>query len=83
MALNPPPVYPDKMEYKFIADGRWMTNDAEPIEIDHGFINNVYTALHKPVLPYSEPSTAWPSYQTWSTNPSSTTQRRMLPPCDS
>jgi hypothetical protein len=41
----------DKIAYKFIVDGRWMTNDAEPTEIDHGFINNVYTAPQKPPLP--------------------------------
>ena len=54
------------MAYKFIVDGRWMTNDAEPTEVDHGFINNVYTAPPKPVLPepepQAEPSTAPPSY---------------------
>ena len=55
-----------KMAYKFIVDGRWMTNDAEPKEVDHGFINNVYIAPPKPVLPepelQAEPSTAPPSY---------------------
>ena len=50
------------MAYKFIVDGRWMTNDAEPTEVDHGFINNVYTAPAKPALPKPEPSTAPPSY---------------------
>jgi hypothetical protein len=32
---------------------RWslVTNDAEPTEVDHGFINNVYTTLPKSVLP--------------------------------
>jgi len=39
-----------------------MTNDAEPTEVDHGFVNNVYTAPPKPVLPEPEPSTAPPSY---------------------
>ncbi|KAF8263858.1 hypothetical protein EI94DRAFT_1500667, partial [Lactarius quietus] len=46
-----PPVFVpwrEKMAYKFIVDGRWMTNDAEPTEVDHGFINNVYTAPPKP-----------------------------------
>ncbi|KAI0278555.1 hypothetical protein BGY98DRAFT_879514, partial [Russula aff. rugulosa BPL654] len=38
----------DKIAYKFIVDGRWMTNDTEPTEIDHGFVNNVYTAPSKP-----------------------------------
>jgi hypothetical protein len=38
----------DKIAYKFIVDGRWMTNDREPTEIDHGFVNNVYTAPPKP-----------------------------------
>ena len=60
-----------KMAYKFIVDGRWMTNNAEPTEVDHGFINNIYTAPPKPptptpapVLPEPgpEPSTAPPSY---------------------
>ena len=60
-----PPVYipwRDKIAYKFIVDGRWMTNDAEPTEVDHGFVNNVYTAPPKPDLPEREPSTAPPSY---------------------
>jgi hypothetical protein len=64
-----PPVFipwRHKMAYKFIVDGRWMTNDAEPTEVDHGFINNVYTAPPAPpkptVLPEPEPSTAPPSY---------------------
>jgi hypothetical protein len=39
------------MAYKFIVDGRWMTNDAEPIDVDHGFIIDMYTATTKPVLP--------------------------------
>jgi hypothetical protein len=38
----------DKIAYKFIVDGRWMTNGTEPTEIDHGFVNNVYTAPSKP-----------------------------------
>ena len=41
----------DKIAYKFIVDGRWMTNDAEPTEVDHGFVNNVYTAPSKPPIP--------------------------------
>jgi hypothetical protein len=41
----------DKIAYKFIVDGRWMTNDTEPTEIDHGFVNNVYTAPSKPPMP--------------------------------
>ena len=59
-----PPVFipwRSKIAYKFIVDGRWMTNDAEPTEVDHGFVNNVYTAPAKPVLPEPEPS-APPSY---------------------
>jgi hypothetical protein len=28
-----------------------MTNDNEPTEIDHGFVNNVYTAPSKPPMP--------------------------------
>ena len=49
----------DKIAYKFIVDGRWMTNDNEPTEIDHGFVNNVYTAPPKPPMP--EPQVP-PSY---------------------
>lgn len=41
----------DKIAYKFIVDGRWMTNDTEPTEVDHGFVNNVYTAPSKPPMP--------------------------------
>jgi hypothetical protein len=41
----------DKIAYKFIVDGRWMTNDNEPTEVDHGFVNNVYTAPQKPPSP--------------------------------
>ena len=41
----------DKVQYKFIVDGRWMTNDAEPTMIDHGFVNNVYTSPPKPPSP--------------------------------
>lgn len=41
----------DKIAYKFIVDGRWMTNDKEPTEVDHGFVNNVYTAPQKPPSP--------------------------------
>ena len=41
----------EKIAYKFIVDGRWMTNDTEPTEIDHGFVNNVYTAPPKPPMP--------------------------------
>jgi hypothetical protein len=53
----------DKIAYKFIVDGRWMTNDAEPTEIDHGYVNNVYTAPPKPALPESEQAADPPSYQ--------------------
>jgi len=49
----------DKIAYKFIVDGRWVTNDTEPTEIDHGFVNNVYTAPSKP--PMAEPQVP-PSY---------------------
>ncbi|KAH9991498.1 hypothetical protein BJV77DRAFT_922730, partial [Russula vinacea] len=38
----------DTIQYKFIVDGRWMTNDAEPKVVDHGFVNNLYTAPPKP-----------------------------------
>jgi Glycogen recognition site of AMP-activated protein kinase len=54
----------DKIAYKFIVDGRWMTNDGEPTEIDHGFVNNVYTAPPKPAPPEPEHATAPPSYRT-------------------
>ncbi|KAI9433323.1 hypothetical protein H4582DRAFT_1002625 [Lactarius indigo] len=61
-----PPIYVpwrDKFAYKFIVDGRWVTNDAEPTEVaPGGFVNNVYTAPPKPVVPEPEPSTAPPSY---------------------
>jgi hypothetical protein len=49
--------------YKFIVDGRWMTNDTEPTGIDHGFVNNVYTAPPKPPLPEPQPALAPSSYQ--------------------
>jgi hypothetical protein len=52
----------DKIAYKFIVDGRWVTNDTEPTEIDHGFVNNVYTAPPKPPTQEPEPPTAPPSY---------------------
>jgi Glycogen recognition site of AMP-activated protein kinase len=52
----------DKIAYKFIVDGRWMTNDTEPTEIDGSFINNVYTAPPKPALPKPVQLTAPPSY---------------------
>ncbi|KAH8997046.1 hypothetical protein EDB86DRAFT_3076975 [Lactarius hatsudake] len=61
-----PPIYVpwrNKFAYKFVVDGRWVTNDAEPTEVaPGGFVNNVYTAPPKPVLPEPEPSTAPPSY---------------------
>lgn len=41
----------DKICYKFIVDGRWVTNDAEPTESEGGFVNNVYTAPSKPAPP--------------------------------
>jgi hypothetical protein len=53
----------DKIAYKFIVDGRWVTNDAEPTETDHGFVNNVYTAppnptrVNAPPAYHSEPET--------------------------
>jgi hypothetical protein len=52
----------DKIAYKFIVDGRWMTNDTEPTEMDGSFINNVYTAPPKPALPKPGQLTAPPSY---------------------
>ena len=39
------------MVYKSIVDGRWIINNAKTIEVDLDFINDVYTAPHKPVLP--------------------------------
>jgi hypothetical protein len=51
----------DKIAYKFIVDGRWMTNDAEPTEIDHGFVNNVYTAPPKPPMPEPQHTVVPPS----------------------
>ena len=46
----------EKLTYKFVVDGRWTVNDAEPTEYDHsGFINNVYTAPPKPAEPQPEP----------------------------
>jgi len=48
----------EKIAYKFIVDGRWMTKDGDPTEIaPGGFVNNVYTAPPKP-----EVITAPPSY---------------------
>ena len=55
------PVYipwKDKIAYKFIVDGRWLTNDTEPTEVDHGFVNNVYTAPPRPPLPEPQPAIA-------------------------
>jgi hypothetical protein len=40
----------DKVTYKFIIGGCWVTN-AKPIQVDHGFINNVYTAPPKSIPP--------------------------------
>ena len=33
----------DRMAYKFIVDGHWITNDVEPTEVYPGFIIDVYT----------------------------------------
>jgi len=52
----------DKIAYKFIVDGRWMTNNAEPTEVDHGYVNNVYTAPSKPPPQEPKPVPAQPSY---------------------
>ncbi|TFY80060.1 hypothetical protein EWM64_g3952 [Hericium alpestre] len=39
----------DKIAFKFIVDGKWMTSDSAPTEADSsGFINNVYKAPPKP-----------------------------------
>ncbi len=53
----------DKIAYKFIVDGRWMTNDTEPTEVDHGFVNNVYTAPPKPPMPEPQHTAVPPSYR--------------------
>jgi hypothetical protein len=39
-----------------------MTNDNEPTEIDHGFVNNVYTAPSKPPMPEPQHAVVPPSY---------------------
>lgn len=49
--------YGDKIQYKFIVDGMWVTDEAAPSEADGGFVNNVYTAPAKPA-PTLEPTTA-------------------------
>jgi hypothetical protein len=60
-----------------------MTNDAKPTEVNHGFINDVYTAPPKPVLPCSLSlplrGRHVPPNRTWSTSLSPTSQRRMVP----
>jgi hypothetical protein len=38
-----------------------MTNDTEPTEIDHGFVNNVYTAPSKPPMPEPQRAVVPPS----------------------
>ena len=53
----------DKIAYKFIVDGRWLTNDTEPTEVDHGFVNNVYTAPPKPQLLEPQPAIAPSSHR--------------------
>jgi hypothetical protein len=35
-----------------------LTNDTEPTEVDHGFVNNVYTAPPRPPLPEPQPAIA-------------------------
>ena len=76
------------MAYQCIVWGRWMTNDAEPTEVDHGSINNVYTV---PLLPspfYRSLSFFHypPSYHSESEEEhepaeiSSPSQRRIVPP---
>jgi hypothetical protein len=40
----------DKLTYKFIVSGRWVTNP-KPTQVYHGFINNVHTAPPKSVPP--------------------------------
>ncbi|THH13898.1 hypothetical protein EW146_g6373, partial [Bondarzewia mesenterica] len=51
----------NKLTYKFVVDGRWAVNDAEPTEYDHsGFINNVYVAPPKPE-PQPEPEHEYPT----------------------
>ena len=53
----------DKIAYKFIVDGRWMTNDREPTEIDHGFVNNVYTAPPSPPSPAPHLDSTLPTHR--------------------
>ena len=41
-----------KVKYKFIVDGEWRLHDDQPTEVDPGgFVNNIYTAPAKPVIP--------------------------------
>ncbi|KAF8901632.1 immunoglobulin E-set, partial [Gymnopilus junonius] len=38
-----------KIKYKFVVDGRWVTHEDQPTETDPGgFVNNVFTAPTKP-----------------------------------
>ena len=41
----------EETTYKFIVDGRWMTKDVEPTEVDPGFIIDVYATPPMPVPP--------------------------------
>ncbi|EAU84619.1 hypothetical protein CC1G_00138 [Coprinopsis cinerea okayama7 len=44
----------EKVKYKFVVDGRWMTLKGQPTEMDPGgYINNVFTVPQKPCI---EPS---------------------------
>ncbi|KAI0034430.1 hypothetical protein K488DRAFT_12905, partial [Vararia minispora EC-137] len=42
----------EKIQYKFVVDGRWLTDDSAPTTSEGGFINNVYAA---PARPEPEP----------------------------
>ena len=60
-----PPVFVswrDEIAFKCIVDGRWMINDAEPTEVDHCLIKNVYTAPPKPIYQSLDLPAAPPSY---------------------
>ena len=56
----------EKITYKFVVDGQWVTDNAQPTEWDNaGNLNNVYTAPAKPepqpepeAEPASEPTPA-------------------------
>lgn len=69
----------DKIAYKFIVDGRWMTNDTEPTEIDHGFVNNVYTAPPTPPSPAPPHLDSTPSHRSGSDVESEHAEKEKVP----